>query len=63
MISDFTSTSMQRVKLKIPFSAWETTAKILRNGKVITKQYLKTGVIIEAEVPRALVDSLKPYFK
>jgi GTP-binding protein HflX len=63
MISDFTSTSMQRVKLKIPFSAWETTGKILRNGKVITKQYLKTGVIIEAEVPRALVDSLKPYFK
>ena len=63
MISDFVSASMQRVKLEIPFSEWKTTGKILRNGRIITKRYLKTGVVIEAEVQRALVNSLKPYFK
>ena len=63
MISDFVSASMQRVKLKIPFSAWKTTGKILRNGRIITKRYLTTGVVIEAEVQKALVNSLKPYFK
>ncbi|KON27019.1 hypothetical protein AC481_05885 [miscellaneous Crenarchaeota group archaeon SMTZ-80] len=63
MIGDVVSTSMQRVKLKIPFGAWNTTGKIFRNGKIVTKRYLKTGVIIEAEVQRALIDSLKPYLK
>ena len=63
MIGDVVLASMQRVKLEIPFGAWSTTGKILRNGKIVAKRYLKTGVIIEAEVQRALIDSLKPYLK
>ena len=63
MIEGFVSTSMQRVRLKIPFGAGKTIGQILRKGKIITKHYLDTGVIIEAEVQRALVNSLKPYLK
>lgn len=63
MIEGFVSTSMQRVKLKIPFGETKTIGQILRKGNIITKHYLDTGVIIEAEVHRALINSLKPYLK
>jgi GTP-binding protein HflX len=63
MIEGFASVSMQRVKLKIPFGAEKTIGQILKKGKIITKRYLNTGIIIEADIQRALVDSLKPYLK
>ena len=63
MIEDFISSSMQRVKLKIPFDAGKTISHILRNGNIITKKYIDTGVIIEAEVNKAMVGSLKPYLQ
>ena len=63
MIEDFISSSMQRVKLKIPFDAGKTISHILRNGNIITKKYIDTGVIIEAEVNKAMVGSLKPYIQ
>jgi GTP-binding protein HflX len=63
MIEGFISASMQRVKLKLPFDAGKTISLILRNGNIITKKYVDTGVIIEAEVNKALVDSLKPYLQ
>lgn len=63
MIEGFISVSMQRVKLKLPFDAGKTISLILRNGNIITKKYVDTGVIIEAEVNKALVDSLKPYLQ
>jgi len=61
MIESFVSTSMQRVKLKIPFGSGKTISQIIKRSKIITKKYLATGVIIEAEVNRNLIDSLKPY--
>lgn len=63
MIEGFASASMLRVKLKIPFDAGKTIGQIQRKGKIITKKYLATGVIIEAEVHRTLLDSLKPYLQ
>ena len=63
MIEGFVSSSMQRVKLKIPFDAGKTIGQILRKGNIITKKYLDTGIIIEAEVNKALVNSLKPYLQ
>jgi GTP-binding protein HflX len=63
MIEGFISSSMQRVKLKIPFDAGKTIGQILRNGNIITKKYIDTGVIIEAEVNKAMVGSLKPYIQ
>jgi GTP-binding protein HflX len=62
-IEGFVSSSMQRVKLKIPFDAGRTIDQILRNGHIITKQYLDTGIIIEAEVNKAMVGSLKPFIQ
>ena len=63
MIEGFISASMQRVKLKLPFDAGKTIGQILRNGNIITKKYIDTGIIIEAEVNKALVNSLKPYLQ
>jgi GTP-binding protein HflX len=63
MIESFVSASMQRVKLKIPFAEGKTIGQILGKGKIVNKKYLATGVIIEAEVNRSLLDSLKPYLK
>ncbi|KPJ57395.1 MAG: hypothetical protein AMJ42_04730 [Deltaproteobacteria bacterium DG_8] len=63
IIEGFVATSMQRVKLKIPFDAGKTIGQILGKSKIITKKYLDTGVIIEAEVHRTLLDSLKPYLQ
>ena len=63
MIEGFVSSSMQRVKLKIPFDAGKTIGQILRNGNIITKKYIDTGVIIEAEVNKTMVGSLKPYLQ
>lgn len=63
MIEGFVSSSMQRVKLNIPFDDGRTIGRILRNGHVITKTYSDTGMIIEAEVNKAMVGSLKPYIQ
>ena len=63
MIEGFISSSMQRVKLKSPFDAGKTISQILRNGNIITKKYIDTGVIIEAEVNKAMIGSLKPYLQ
>ena len=63
LIEGFVSSSMQRVKLKIPFEAGRTIGQILRNGHVITKKYVHTGIIIEAELTKAMVGSLKPYIQ
>ncbi len=63
MIEGFISSSMQRVKLKIPFNAGKTIDQILRTGNIITKKYSNTGIIIEAEVNKTMVGSLKPYLQ
>lgn len=63
MIQGFVSSSMQRVTLNIPFDDGSTIARILRNGHVITKTYLDNGMIIEAEVNKTMLGSLKPYIQ
>ena len=49
------------MKLTIPFEAGETISTILSRGNIITKEYLDTGIVIEAEISKALVDEVKPY--
>ena len=63
MIETHVSASRQRVKVKIPFVAGKTIGQVLTKGTVFTTEYLDSGVIIEAEVHRAMVDSLKPYLQ
>lgn len=63
MIEGFVSSSMQRVTLNIPFDDGRTIGRILRNGHVITKTYSDTGMIIEAEVNKTMLGSLKPYIQ
>ena len=55
------SASLTRVRVTIPFDAGETISRILRKDNIITKKYSPTGVVIEAEIDKALLDSLKPY--
>jgi GTP-binding protein HflX len=52
-----------RVRLTIPFEAWETISRIVTGGTIITATYADTGVIIEADINRTLVNELKPYIQ
>jgi GTP-binding protein HflX len=52
-----------RVRLTIPFDAWETISRIVTGGTIITATYADTGVIIEADINRTLVNELKPYIQ
>jgi GTP-binding protein HflX len=61
LVANFVSASLTKVRVKIPFDAGETISHILRKGNIITKKYSPTGVVIEAEINTALLDSLKPY--
>jgi GTP-binding protein HflX len=61
LLAKFVSASLTRVIVKIPFDAGETISHILRKGNIITKKYSPTGVVIEAEIDTAFLDSLKPY--
>jgi len=61
LLANFVSSSLTRVRVTIPFDSGETISHILRKGNIITKKYSPTGVVIEAEIDTALLDSLKPY--
>ena len=63
MIERFITPSLKRVKLTIPFEAWATIGHILKQGTIITTTYLDTGVVIEADINRALAQELKPYIQ
>lgn len=63
MIEHLASSSLQRVKLKIPFTSGKIMGQVLQQGKIIRRKYLTTGIVIEAELDKAMVDSLKPYLK
>jgi len=52
-----------RVRLTIPFEAWETISRIVTGGTIIAATYADTGVIIEADINRTLVNELKPYIQ
>ncbi len=60
-IAAVVSETLKKVKLTIPFEAGETISTILSRGNIITKEYLDTGIVIEAEISKALVDEVKPY--
>jgi len=60
-IAAVVSETLKKVKLTIPFEAGETISTILNRGNIITKEYLDTGIVIEAEISKALVDEVKPY--
>jgi len=50
-----------RVRLTIPFEAWETIGRIMKQGTIIATTYVDTGVVIEADISRALAQELKSY--
>jgi GTP-binding protein HflX len=52
-----------RVRLTIPFGAWETISRIVKGGTIIATTYDDTGVIIEADINRTLVRELEPYIQ
>ena len=60
-IATVVSDSLKKVKLTIPFEAGEIISIILNRGNIITKEYLETGIVIEAEISKALVNEVKPY--
>lgn len=62
-LATFVSSSRRRVTVKIPFAAGKTISYLLRECTIITKKYSPTGVLIDAEVDAALLDSLKPYMQ
>lgn len=53
----------KRVRLTIPFEAWETIDRIMKQGTIHTATYVETGVVIEADINRALAHELKPYIQ
>jgi 50S ribosomal subunit-associated GTPase HflX len=53
----------KRVRLTIPFGAWETIDRIMKQGTIHTATYVETGVVIEADINRALARELKPYIQ
>ena len=60
-IAAVVSDSLKKVKLTIPFEAGEIISTILSRGNIITKEYLDTGIVIEAEISKALFNEVKPY--
>ena len=60
-LSTVVSEALKKVKLTIPFQEGEIISTILSRGNIITKKYLATGIVIEAEISKALVDEVKPY--
>jgi len=60
-LSTVVSDALKRVKLTIPFRDGEIISTILSKGNIITKKYVATGIVIEAEISKALVDEVKPY--
>ena len=60
-IAAVVSDSLKKVKLTIPFEAGEIISTILSRGNIIAKEYLDTGIVIEAEISKALVNEVKPY--
>lgn len=60
-LSTVVSKTLKKVKLTIPFQDGEIISTILSKGNIITKKYLSTGIVIEAEISNVLVDEVKPY--
>ncbi len=60
-LSIVVSKALKKVKLTIPFQDGEIISTILSKGNIITKKYLSTGIVIEAEISNVLVDEVKPY--
>jgi GTP-binding protein HflX len=60
-LSTVVSDTLKKVKLTIPFRNGEIISTILSTGNIITKKYVATGIVIEAEISKALVDAVKPY--
>ncbi|MDX1778564.1 MAG: hypothetical protein R3339_06765, partial [Thermodesulfobacteriota bacterium] len=60
-LSTVVSETLKKVKLTIPFQDGEIISTILNKGNIITKKYSATGIVIEAEISKALVDEFKPY--
>jgi GTP-binding protein HflX len=63
MIGSLLLPARTRVRLTIPFEAWETISRIVTGGTIIATTYADTGVIIEADINRTLVNELKPYIQ
>lgn len=60
-LSTVVSKTLKKVKLTIPFQDGEIISTILSKGNIITKKYLSTGIVIEAEISNVLVDEVKHY--
>jgi GTP-binding protein HflX len=60
-LSAVVSNTLKKVKLTIPFQDGETISTILSRGNIIRKKYSATGIVIEAEISKALADEVKPY--
>ncbi|MDX1779455.1 MAG: GTPase HflX, partial [Thermodesulfobacteriota bacterium] len=58
-LSAVVSDTLRKVKLTIPFQDGEIISTILNKGNIITKKYSATGIVIEAEISKALVDEFK----
>ncbi len=61
MIGRLLMPARTRVRLTIPFEAWEAISRIVQGGTIIATTYVDTGVIIEADINRTLMHQLKPY--
>ena len=50
-----------RAKLLLPYSAGELEAKILRDGKVFSRDYTPEGTLLDANIPTELLYLVKNY--
>ncbi len=50
-----------RAKVLLPYAAGELEARIVRDGKVFSREYTPEGVLLEANVPVAMVHLVKEY--
>lgn len=48
-------------RLKVPYSRGELTAKVRKNGKVLSEEFCEDGILLDAMVDRILLSELERY--
>ena len=50
-----------RAKLLLPYAAGELEARILRDGRIFSRDYTPEGVLLDANIPVAMLHLVKEY--